>query len=541
LAAAASIRRHHQKNNESGGIIIMKINQTVSPVLLCAAAFFWFGQILPAQTSVVNGNFETSTDGITPDAWSLLGSQPPTWINADSHSPTHCMSIAVSNVDLSAQKAELDQNTLNAGGGAVNPGDVYNFSFWAKSLSSGVSYVQQYNLQWLDTNSAIVGQLGFANIPGAPGVWTQINVTNLAAPAAAATALIQIFGATGAVGTSGYGAVLIDDVSLTVAAPPQTNPVAASIQSGIVLGWTSTNGALDQVQSSANPGGPWANLGGPLAGVSGAASAFETNPGPYYRVLQTIGSGGNGNLVQNPSFEISANNAIGASNWNINANASSIVTVTNASTPGPFDGSRDLYMEGSVPAGGGPAPNSDVRSDFIPVTPGAAYSLSFYAANPVKIGGANPQYDIFFYNTNNNPVGGPIFTSFASAGASWTQFTNTVTPPAGATKLTIGWIQAVGAGAGFDWVTLIDDVSLSSGGGGSSSQTNVVSTSSQRGVQISWASVNGASYQVESTGSLSTNPAWSTFGGIVTGNGSTNTAVDPASSPEKFYKVLQLP
>jgi hypothetical protein len=181
-----------------------------------------------------------------------------------------------------------------------------------------------------------------------------------------------------------------------------------------------------------------------------------------------------------------------------------------------------------------------VRSDFIPVTAGTTYNLSFYAANPVKIGGANPQYDIFFYNANNNPVGGPIFTSFASVGSAWTQVSGTVTPPAGATQLTIGWIQAVGAGAGFDWVTLIDDVSLSSGIA-SPGQTNVLSAASQAGVQISWASTSGSSYQVQATTDLNANTSWSAFGGIVAGNGTTNTVNDSSSAPHKFYEVLQLP
>jgi hypothetical protein len=254
-----------------------------------------------------------------------------------------------------------------------------------------------------------------------------------------------------------------------------------------------------------------------------------------------VTAGSSGNLVLDPGFETVADNAIGAANWNILANAGATIMATNASSPSPFDGSRDLFIESSVPAGGGAAPNSDVRSDLIPVTTGTTYNLSFYAANPVQIGGANPQYDIFFYDTNDNPVGGPLFTSFASVGPNWTLVSNTVTPPPGATELTIGWIQAVGAGAGFDWVTLIDDVSLSFGAA-SPSQTNVLSVAVEPGVQISWASMNGASYQVQSATDLeTTNTAWTAFGGVVTGNGATNSESDSATAPRKFYQVLQLP
>ena len=50
--------------------------------------------------------------------------------------------------------------------------------------------------------------------------------------------------------------------------------------------------------------------------------------------------------------------------------------------------------------------------------------------------------------------------SFASAGNSWTLFSTTVTAPVNAAQMAINFIQAVGAGASSDWVTLIDDVSI---------------------------------------------------------------------------------
>jgi hypothetical protein len=101
----------------------------------------------------------------------------------------------------------------------------------------------------------------------------------------------------------------------------------------------------------------------------------------------------------------------------------------------------------------------------------------------LQIGGANPHYEIFFYNAANHPVGGPTFTSFASVGSAWTQVAATATPPTGATQLTIGWIQAAGAGNGEDWVMLIDDVSLSSGAA-SNGMTNTLPATVQSAVGI---------------------------------------------------------
>ena len=516
----------------------MKINYFRKTLnLFCAGACILAVQTVAAQTSLVNGDFETSGDGITPDNWTLVGSQPPILINTDAQSGSHSMDLAVTNTTITANTSEIDQNTFNAGGGQVNPGEVYNFSFWAKQISSDHTYfVENYKVSWLDINGAPTGSTGFIGFNGGAGLWALISATNLVVPANSVAAFVQIYDATGGVAGS-FGEVLIDNVLLTLAASPKTNFVHSSIRSGNQVSWNSTSGDQDQVQWSASGSGPWSNLGGVIPGVNGANAIFDAPPHPFYQVLE-VTPGSSGNLVADPGFEISAGNVIGAANWNILANAGATITRTNTSSPGPFDGSYDLFIESSVPAGGGPAPNSDVRSDFIPVTGGATYNFSFYAANPVEVGGANPQWDVFFYDSNNIPVGGPIFTSFNQVGASWTQVTGQIMVPGGAGKLTVGWIQAVGAGAGFDWVTLIDDVSLSSGGG-SPGQTNVLSATVQPGVQISWASTNGDNYQVQSTASLTA--PFAAFGPVVPGNGTTNSVMDSPLGPAKFYRVLQVP
>jgi len=320
-----------------------------------------------------------------------------------------------------------------------------------------------------------------------------------------------------------------------------TNGVNASITAGTRISWTATGVNSYLPQKSAN-NSAWTDFGALLSG-NNITSRFDTVRSPYYRVLE-ITPGSAGNLVLNPGFEISAANAIGAANWNIAVlpNAGADMWVTNQfGAISAHGGANFLFIESSTPATGSvAAPNTDVRSDFIPVTAGTTYDLSFYAANPVKIGGANPQYSIFFYNAANAPVGGPIFTSFASVGSAWTQVITTVTPPAGATQLTIGWIQAAGAANGEDWVTLIDDVSLSTGAA-SPGTTNIISAAVQPGVQISWASANGTHYQVQSAASLSAAPAWSAFGGPVSGNGNTNSVNDSVVAPQKSYRVLQLP
>jgi hypothetical protein len=162
----------------------------------------------------------------------------------------------------------------------------------------------------------------------------------------------------------------------------------------------------------------------------------------------------------NPGFELAGPTANGATNWNTLAASGGAFALATRTNLTPHAGSFDLYLEGIGSPG---APNIDVRSDFIPVTFGTSYNFSFWAKNTLKLGGANPQWDIFWYDAANLPVGAPTFVSFSSVGSSYTLVTNaiTITPPSAlAVKATVGWIQAVGAGVGDHWITQIDDVSF---------------------------------------------------------------------------------
>ncbi|MGC6567845.1 MAG: hypothetical protein ACON38_19790 [Akkermansiaceae bacterium] len=176
----------------------------------------------PGAESLVSGDFETpSFDTPTcPENWLCLSAsgQIPE-ISGDAFSGSSSMRIAVQNDDTGgANQAEIQHNLINAGG-FVTPGETYTFSFYAKQISAGTSYVQQYRLQWTDdSNNAIPGQdVGFTNFTGGDGSWEQTSVSGLVAPANAAGVFIQIFGATGAVaGEDAKGEVLIDLVSLSL-------------------------------------------------------------------------------------------------------------------------------------------------------------------------------------------------------------------------------------------------------------------------------------------------------------------------------------
>ena len=209
--------------------------------------------------------------------------------------------------------------------------------------------------------------------------------------------------------------------------PPETNGVHASIVSGTLVSWTASSANSYQPQKSADNSN-WTDFGPVLSG-NAITSRFDPVKSPFYHVLELAP----GNVTPNPGFETVGVNAIGAANWNIavQPNTGASMWVTNQyGVLSAHGGTNFLFIESNTSATGPvAAPNTDVRSDLFPVTAAISYQLSFYAANPVKTGGANPQYHVFFYDAGNALVGGPIFTSFAAVGSAWTLVTNTVTPP----------------------------------------------------------------------------------------------------------------
>jgi len=466
-------------------------------------------------TADLDASFSGTTLTLTPNT-SIdrdVPNDPYWWVGGAGGAPNKTMdaSMYVEDDTLAGQTVTFAGNT--SANTLVSP---YTCVAFIKDFTPGYSLNGSVTLP-------VVGGQGFSiTLATAPGDHIQYGFETIGPDARLAS-------------VSTLGSVIIVPVTLL------TNGVACSIAAGTQVSWVASSANSYEPQKSAD-NSVWTDFGTVLSGNS-VTSRFDTATAPHYRVLELV-PGSADNVLLNPGFEVPAANAIGAANWNIAVlpNAGASMWVTNQyGAISAHSGTNFLFIESATAASGAvSAPNTDVRSDFIPVTAGTTYNLSFYAANPVKTGGANPQYDIFFYNAANGAVGGPVFTSFASVGSSWTQVSTTVTPPAGATQLTIGWIQAAGAGNGEDWVTLIDDVSLSTGPAAPGS-TNVLAAAVQPGVQVSWASSNGSTYQVQSAAGLRASPAWSAFGGTVTGNGTTNSVNDSAAAVQKYYRVLQLP
>src|SRR5262249_15503943 len=137
----------------------------------------------------------------------------------------------------------------------------------------------------------------------------------------------------------------------------------------------------------------------------------------------------------------------------------------------PTDGTSLLLMEGTNGTG------AVVSSDQFSINGGLTYKVLFDAANAVTLNGANPQYQIQFFDTNHAFISVTGFGSLISVGGTWTTISNNYAAPANAGFMSIQFLEAVGGGA--HWVTLFDNISVSalSGVGG----TNILSPTLQLG------------------------------------------------------------
>jgi hypothetical protein len=324
------------------------------------------------------------------------------------------------------------------------------------------------------------------------------------------------------------GTTFADVVGAASTVPTVPTTIALSVASGKEVSWTANNTDSYQPQSSTD-GINWNNLGGVLVG-SAVSSVYDPAPVAFYQVLDYTVGGPSTNQLINGSFEIpDPTENSGAFNWVSNPNDTyDSVWVTNSyGSLLPHSGTNLLYMEGTTAASGPTAPNTYIYQNQIPVTPGVPYTVSFYAANPVQVGGANPQYLIQFYDGVGNYIS-QTAPSFMSAGNSWTLFSTTVTAPPNAAQMAVNFIQAVGAGASYDWVTLIDDVSITYPTTG---PTNVLTPTVQAGaiftatIQTNGVTATAASGNVEF---LINNVAQSTEA-VASGVATSTPAVVPAS------------
>lgn len=242
------------------------------------------------QEAAYNGNFaEEGFDSVEAEGWEPAQSQWPTRLITGGRTDNGaCMQLKVLNAGGVPNGSEINQNTdnvLDNDNGGITPGNTYTLSFWAKQISSGPSYVQEYRVSFLAEGGAEVQVGQWQAFPAAVGGdWEQKTLTDLVAPTGAVTAFIQIVGKTGAV-DGGFGEVLIDDVSLLSSGFGAPTVIAASTLPALKVSWQSEVGKNYQVRSSVDLNA-WSDFGGVIAGDNSIKSVYDTmvDPSQFYKV-----------------------------------------------------------------------------------------------------------------------------------------------------------------------------------------------------------------------------------------------------------------
>lgn len=241
-----------------------------------------------------NAGFESGTDEVS-DNWSTGGTQDPERTSDDAHSGSFCVRAALENVGSTPSEGSLTQR-IGSAGGTITAGESHDFFFWAKQVTSGPSYVQQYELQWLNSAGSVIGGTGLQNFSGQIGTWVQIGDDDLIAPVGAVDARVKFRFVTGAI-TDGHGEVLIDDVAISRDTDPvdpgETNLISLTPVSSTRLSWPSVIGVPYQPVSSPDLV-TWTNMESPINGDGGLKefSAPITQDAKFFRLSYPVSTGG---------------------------------------------------------------------------------------------------------------------------------------------------------------------------------------------------------------------------------------------------------
>ncbi len=241
---------------------------------------------------VVNGGFEAGS-GPSADDWTAVASQPPVRSDTQARTGSYSMRARIVNEGASANEGLLSQRLSEVGSGVVG-GRAYDFSFYARQVSVGPSYIQQYELQWLNADGGALGGTGLVNFTAATDTWHEVRASGLTAPASAVDARIRFRFVTGAV-AGGEGEVFIDDVSLASTdepSPGETYVLEPETGRVLEVSWLSRAGVPYQPMVSGNPGDPasWSPFGPVISGTGGARSVVV--PMTADAVFLRIGSPG---------------------------------------------------------------------------------------------------------------------------------------------------------------------------------------------------------------------------------------------------------
>jgi hypothetical protein len=259
---------------------------------------------------------------------------------------------------------------------------------------------------------------------------------------------------------------------------------------------------------------------------------------PALVVICALMSSHAGAQVLNPGFETAGTNASAAANWVVTqASGGPVYAVRTNDNPHSGAFNFEIHLAST---GGGPL--VEFAQTGVPVTAGFAYTFSFFANRLAGSAADNDEYNVQWVNTNSVPVGQTGYTGYAPGANIWSQtVVNGLMAPAGAVTANLYFHTAGAAATNLSATIQFDDVSFSttnSSGGGITNQFQPATI--VPGVGITWFATNGVPYQVQWATNQATNAIWNNLGGLIIGNGVTNTVFDPAGPPHNAYQVISV-
>ena len=310
-----------------------------------------------------------------------------------------------------------------------------------------------------------------------------------------------------------------------------TAQVQLNIQPGAQLSWPTPNTTNTyHLQWAPISGGSWSDLVAAVTGSGTTRTNIDIVPSAtrQYQDLEIVpGTAPTFPMPSNGGFENGTGSS--ATSWTVDTSAGGPVYAVRTNDS-PNSGSYNFQVH---LASTGAGPVVQFNQSAIPVVGGTSYPFSFYSKALSGSQGYSGQWRILW-----SPSGDTGYQNFTPGANTYSQFTTTVTPPAGATSGTI-FIHIAGA-AVTTWVANIDidDVVLGSGGStpGTPAVSNILQVATLPVAQVSWQSTLGVQYNPESTTNLTAGTWTNTFGTMV-GNGGTMSILSPMTNSAMFFHL----
>ena len=448
---------------------------------------------------IINGDFETP-GGAGWGTTQTTPSYPTTGGNPDSGGHV----VLDSSVGSFAVLYAFNNTEKTFASLGLAPGDIYTFQMDMK-LISGL----------FNGRLRLEGPAGFVQeyaptVIGNGSEWATYSI-ELTVPASPAQTKF---------GIRAEGCVMaFDNVSISV---PQQTPFVAELKKGTVVSWEPSGLDFSYQAQKSSDNETWTDFG-PLVTGDEVNSVFDAEGAAFYQVVESPLN--SFELVTDSGFEESSET------WSLLGTDPPMLVDDSA-----LAHEGDFSMRMAADNGGVASPKTSIlQQSGLGILETDVLDFTFWAKIESRME-ANMFYSLKWRDEmgavigqvdgsmNTLPVG--VWTKISVLGLLPPPLTNTAFLEFGCVTGEVGDHQGS---------ILIDDVSLITPEPG---EPQSISATQAPGVEISWATKNGSTYQAKSSTSLSD---FMNFGPVINGDGGTASVFEVLTPPAKFYQVVETP